>query len=120
MNAPEKNLATAERFVKAEHKLLINGRWIASRSGKTFDVFNPATGEVISKVAEGDKADVDQAVAAARAAFPKWSALVPAARSRILWQIGDLIDKRELHSDTCSSTGGSRLSNACSQLTSPR
>ena len=45
---------------------LINGEWCAARSEGTFDTFNPATGEVIAKVAESDKADVDRAVAAAR------------------------------------------------------
>src|SRR5258708_624419 len=50
-------------------KLLINNKWVDSASGKTFPTLNPATGEVITKVAEADAADVDKAVAAARAAF---------------------------------------------------
>jgi aldehyde dehydrogenase (NAD+) len=50
-------------------KLLINNRWIASASGKTFATINPATGEEICQVAEADAADVDVAVRAARAAF---------------------------------------------------
>ncbi|HMN79756.1 MAG TPA: aldehyde dehydrogenase family protein [Burkholderiaceae bacterium] len=93
MNAPDTLVLAAQRFASAERNLLINGRWQPSASGKTFDVFNPATGEVLARVAEGDKADVDLAVTAARAAFPKWAALPPAARSRILWKIGDLIDQ---------------------------
>src|SRR3981189_3479394 len=52
-------------------KLLINGRWVGSASGKTFPTINPSTGEVITQVAEADAADVDKAVAAARAAFEK-------------------------------------------------
>ncbi len=50
-------------------KLLINGRWLDSVSGKTFPTLNPATGEEITQGAEADAADVDKAVAAARAAF---------------------------------------------------
>ena len=94
MNAPDKDfLAIAARYASADRPLYLNGDWHAARSGKTFDVFNPATGEVIARVAEGDAADVDLAVAGARKAFPKWAALPPAARSKILWRIGDLIDE---------------------------
>lgn len=94
MNAPEaRHFAVAEQFARGEHQLLINGQWRPAASGKTFDVYNPANGEVIARVAEGDAADVDLAVTAARAAFPKWAALPPAARSQILWKVGDLIDK---------------------------
>jgi len=50
-------------------KLLINNRWIASESGKTFATVNPTIGEEICKVAEADAADVEKAVKAARAAF---------------------------------------------------
>jgi aldehyde dehydrogenase (NAD+) len=50
-------------------KLLINNRWVDAASGKTFPTLNPSTGEPISHVAEADAADVDKAVAAARAAF---------------------------------------------------
>ena len=47
-------------------KMLIDGKWRDSASGKTFETYNPATGEVIAKVAAGDAADIDQAVKAAR------------------------------------------------------
>src|ERR1700684_2545402 len=50
-------------------KLLIDGKWVNAASGKTFETTNPSTGEVIANVAEADKADVDKAVDAARAAF---------------------------------------------------
>jgi phenylacetaldehyde dehydrogenase len=74
--------------------MLINGQWIASLSGKTFEVFNPATGDVLARVAEGDKADIDTAVKAARAAFESgpWHSMTASARSRLLWKLGDLID----------------------------
>jgi len=94
MNAPEnRHLSVAEQYARAERQLLINGQWRAAVSGKTFDVYNPANGEVIARVAEGDAADVDLAVKAAREAFPGWAALAPAARSQILWKVGELIDQ---------------------------
>ena len=94
MNAPENRfLSVAEQYARAERQLLIDGQWRSAVSGKTFDVYNPATGEVIARVAEGDAADVDLAVTAARAAFPGWAALPPAARSQILWKVGELIDR---------------------------
>ena len=56
-------------------KILINNRWVSSRSGKTFSTINPATGEEICQIAEADAADVDEAVKAARNAFENgpWS-----------------------------------------------
>jgi phenylacetaldehyde dehydrogenase len=74
--------------------MLIDGQWIASLSGKTFEVYNPATGDVLARVAEGDKADIDSAVRAARAAFESgpWHSMTASARSRLLWKLGDLID----------------------------
>uniref|UniRef100_UPI003753F28F aldehyde dehydrogenase family protein n=1 Tax=Salmonella sp. s58313 TaxID=3160131 RepID=UPI003753F28F len=50
-------------------KLFINGRFVDAVSGKTFETRDPRTGEVIAKLAEGDKADIDLAVKAAREAF---------------------------------------------------
>ena len=56
-------------YVGQTHKMLINGKWVDSAIGKTFPTYNPATGEVLSNIAEGDKEDIDRAVKAARAAF---------------------------------------------------
>ena len=81
-------------FLAREHKLLINGKWVKALSGKTFDVFDPATGENIARCAEGDAADIDLAVQAARAAFEgPWSKFTAAERSKILWKIADLIEQ---------------------------
>ncbi|HST41183.1 MAG TPA: aldehyde dehydrogenase family protein [Conexibacter sp.] len=80
------------RFTSEPRKLLIGGRWQESASGKTFETFDPATGAVLATVAEGDKADVDLAVAAARRALDgPWSKLNPSERGRIVHRIGDLI-----------------------------
>ena len=62
--------SAALNFLKASpKKLLIGGKWVAAKSGKTFETLNPATEEVLALIAEGDKADVDEAVKAARKAF---------------------------------------------------
>jgi aldehyde dehydrogenase (NAD+) len=76
-------------------KLLINNRWIASESGKTFATINPATGEEICQVAEADAADVDNAVNAARAAFEHgpWRKTLASERGRLLNRLADLIEK---------------------------
>ncbi|CAN5488590.1 aldehyde dehydrogenase family protein [soil metagenome] len=75
-------------------KMFINGKWVDSVSGKTFDTVNPATGEVICNVAEGDKADIDLAVKAARHAFEKgpWSKMNPSDRGRLMNKLADAIE----------------------------
>ena len=77
-----------------DQKMLIGGQWVESVSGKTFETLNPATGEVICHVAEGDKADVDLAVRAARKAFESgpWSRIGPAERGRLLYKLADAVE----------------------------
>ena len=84
---------TVRQFIQEPKKMLIDGRWLSSVSGKTFEVVNPATEEVIAHVAEGDKEDIDLAVKAARQAFESgpWSAITPSERGRMVSKIGDLI-----------------------------
>jgi acyl-CoA reductase-like NAD-dependent aldehyde dehydrogenase len=87
------------QFLKGGPKqLLIGGKWTPAKSGKTFETINPASEEVLAIVAEGDKADVDEAVKAARAAFEggKWSSMGPHQRARYLFKIAELI---EAHGD---------------------
>ena len=78
-------------------KLFINGRWVDSVSGKTFDTLNPATEKVITSVAEGDSADIDLAVAAAREAFENgpWKKTDARDRGRILLKIAGLIERNK-------------------------
>jgi phenylacetaldehyde dehydrogenase len=82
-------------FVARKHKLLINGKWVEAASGKTFPTFDPSKGEVLSQVAEGDSEDINRAVKAARAAFEtgRWSKISPSERGRMIWKLGDLIEK---------------------------
>jgi acyl-CoA reductase-like NAD-dependent aldehyde dehydrogenase len=79
-------------------KLFIGGRWVDSASGKTFDTVDPATGEMLAKVAEADAEDVDRAVAAARKAYERgaWRELPPAERAKVLWKVGDMIEERAM------------------------
>ncbi len=85
--------ARVEQFVAQPRKVLIDGRWVTAKSGKTFDVFNPASGQRIAYAAACEKADVDAAVMAARKAFDEgpWPRMTPSERGRIIWKIGDLI-----------------------------
>src|SRR5580704_4308485 len=87
--------SAAETFLAKEHKMLIDGKWVAAKSEKTFSVEDPATEETIAHVPAGDKADIDLAVAAARLAFESgpWPRLSPAERSRLVWKLGDIIEQ---------------------------
>jgi phenylacetaldehyde dehydrogenase len=83
------------RFVAKKRQMLINGKWVDAALGKSFPTYNPATGEVLAQVAEGDKEDIDRAVAAARAAFDRgpWKKFTPSERGRIVWRLADLLEK---------------------------
>jgi acyl-CoA reductase-like NAD-dependent aldehyde dehydrogenase len=91
------SLQTQAAGLNYRSQVFINGKYVPSASGKTFDNINPATGKVINKVAEGDKEDVDRAVKAARAVFEKgsWSRMAPSDRKKILIRFADLIDKHQ-------------------------
>jgi phenylacetaldehyde dehydrogenase len=82
-------------FLSHNRKLLINDEWVPAVSGKTFPVYNPATGTVLTQVAEADKEDVDRAVRAARRAFDEgpWRKMTGSQRGRLLWKLAELIEK---------------------------
>lgn len=83
------------KFIAERRKMLINGKWVEAASGKTFPTYNPATGEVLAEVAEGDFEDINAAVNAARAAFENgpWRRMTSAERGKLIWRLGDLIEK---------------------------
>lgn len=89
-------MLTATKAKISPGKLLMNGQWVEG-SGKAFDTINPATGEVLTQVAEATTKDVDQAVAAARKAFEDaagpWRKMSASERGRVLWRIADLVEK---------------------------
>ncbi len=78
------------------NKLFINDEWVDAVSGKTFPTFNPCNGEKICEIAEGDKADVDKAVAAAKEAFKLgsiWRTMDASARGKLLYKLADLVER---------------------------
>src|SRR5262245_45297346 len=97
VKAPEKPRAVKPPKVKSQYPLLIGGKWQDSVSGTTFPTTNAATGEAICQVAEGDKADVDLAVKAARKAFEDgpWPKMSAAERGRLLHRLADLIEQHQ-------------------------
>jgi len=84
-----------QEFIGKPRKMFINGKWVEAASGKTFPVYNPATGEVMAQVAEGDREDIERAVKAARKAFDggPWPEMTPSERGRLIWKLGDLIEQ---------------------------
>src|SRR5256885_16496429 len=96
--APDINTAAAQ-FVTKRGKILINNQWSDAASGKTFPTYDPSTGEVLAQIAEGDKADIDKAVSAARAAFKgPWRKMAPSDRGKLLWKLADPPEK---HPEEC-------------------
>ncbi|MBJ7331306.1 MAG: aldehyde dehydrogenase family protein [Solirubrobacteraceae bacterium] len=85
--------AHAREFVGHDHPMLIGSDWVDAASGKTFEVLNPATGDLLCRVAEGSSEDIDRAVKTARAAFETgpWHTMKPSERGRLLHKLGDLI-----------------------------
>jgi phenylacetaldehyde dehydrogenase len=81
-------------FIEKPRKMLINNQWVNAASGKTFPTYNPATGEILAQVAEGDREDIERAVKAARKAFDQgpWRQMTAAERARLIWKLADLID----------------------------
>ncbi len=81
-------------FIEKPRKMLINGKWVNSISGKTFPTYNPATGEVLAQVAEGDRQDIEEAVKAARKAFDHgpWRRMTASERGRLIWKLADLLE----------------------------
>jgi acyl-CoA reductase-like NAD-dependent aldehyde dehydrogenase len=86
-------MATTPTVQVQPGKLFIGGKWV--ESAKTFPTVNPATGEVITQLAEAGEADVEAAVRAARTAFEDgaWPQMSAADRGKLLWKIADLIEK---------------------------
>jgi aldehyde dehydrogenase (NAD+) len=81
-------------------QMLIDGQWVDAASGKRFETHNPATGELLATVAEGDAEDINRAVAAARRAFEgPWSKAKPYERQALLLRLADLV---ETHFDELS------------------
>src|SRR6201998_3592678 len=107
------NSKTAE-FFSRQHRMLIDGRFVLAASGKTFPVYNPATGEVVAQVPEAETEDVDRAVIAARRAFDEgpWTRKMSnPERGQLLWKLADLLqDNLEEFAEIESLDNGKPLS----------
>jgi phenylacetaldehyde dehydrogenase len=88
--------AFAKTFLRTPKQLFIDGSFVDAKSGKTFPVYDPSTGDVLVQVAEGDSADIDLAVAAARRAFESgpWRRMSPSERARLIYKLADKMEER--------------------------
>src|SRR5271165_571988 len=88
--------SSVEDFLSKPRPMFINNQFVNSASGKTFPTYNPATGEVLAKAAEGDREDIDRAVKAARKAFEgdAWAYMSASQRGRLIWKLADLLEER--------------------------
>ncbi len=104
MNAEQAKRLSRDEFhrhaaaLRPETRMVIDGELVEARSGATFETVNPATGAVIASLPQGDAAEVDLAVAAARRAFKSgvWSRLEPRARMQVLYRFAQAIDEHTL------------------------
>jgi acyl-CoA reductase-like NAD-dependent aldehyde dehydrogenase len=82
------------KATEIDGRMFLSGERVWARSGATFDAVDPATAEVFARVALGDKADVDTAVASAQAAMGVWAGLPPVRRVRLLNRLASLLRER--------------------------
>ncbi|TKY44655.1 Aldehyde dehydrogenase family 2 member C4 [Spatholobus suberectus] len=96
-------------------KLFINGQFVDSLSGREFETIDPRTGEVIARIAEGDKEDIDLAVKASRAAFDRgpWPRMSGVERARIMMKWADLIDQNVEEIAALDAIDAGKLYNRC-------
>lgn len=94
--ATTKMTPLTQGFLSATRKILIDGKWGNALSEQTFSTFNPATGDVLCQVPDGQKEDIDRAVKAARQAFEQgpWRTLTPSERGKLLWKLADRMEQR--------------------------
>ncbi|MDA7979663.1 MAG: aldehyde dehydrogenase family protein [Pirellulales bacterium] len=82
------------QFLRQPHQLLVGGQWVDAASGKQFEVKDPASGETLTNVAEGDALDINAAVSAARHAFDEgpWPRMTSSERGKLIWKLADLLE----------------------------
>ncbi len=86
--------STNHILLKEKYDLFINGEFVKSNSKKYFDTINPATDEVIAKISEANKKDIDLAVKSAKIAFRRWSKLKAKERGKYIFRIARMIQER--------------------------
>lgn len=104
-------LSWAKEWLKQTKKLYINGEWLDSASGETIETINPSNGEVIGQFQSATKADIDQAVAAARQAFDHgpWREVTRKDRAKTLRKISELIKQHQAELATLESLDNGKL-----------
>lgn len=87
---------SVQQFLGTDRTMLIDGKWVAALSGQTFPTFNPATGETMCQIPDGQKGDIDLAVQAARREFEHgaWRKLTASERGKLIWKLADLMETR--------------------------
>ena len=91
---PSEGIAAARTWIARPKKMLIGGRWVDAAEGAVFNTHDPADGSLLCAVPRGAAADVDAAVAAARAAFEgSWRKVSPAQRAAMMWRLAELMDR---------------------------
>jgi aminomuconate-semialdehyde/2-hydroxymuconate-6-semialdehyde dehydrogenase len=98
----------------------VGGHFLAPQSGRYLEDLNPATGEVMAEIPDSERADVDDAVAAAKAAFPSWSRTPAAQRSRLLLRLADLIEANLEELATLESDDNGKTVSLARRLDIPR
>lgn len=95
MTSGDSTAGTVRRFLRQPRRMLIGGQWVESRTGKTLESVDPATGRALATIPRGDATDVDRAVRAARGAFESaaWREITPIDRGRLLNRLADLIEE---------------------------
>ncbi len=96
VTAPESGLKvqpSLAAWLQKPRRNLIGGQWVPAASGRSFEVFNPAEGSVLTRVADSDREDINRAVTAARRAFESgpWRRMTPSERGKLLWRVGERI-----------------------------
>ncbi len=88
--------STVQHFLSSDRRMLIDGHWGPALSRQTFPTLNPATGETLCQVAEGQQGDIDLAVKAARRAFDTgaWRKLTSSERGKLIWKLADVMESR--------------------------
>ncbi len=89
-------ISPVKEFLSKTQKLLIDGKRVDAASGETFEVLDPSTNSVLTRVPKGGKEDIDRAVKAARNAFENgpWGKLSVSERGKLIWKLADLIEER--------------------------
>jgi aldehyde dehydrogenase (NAD+) len=103
-----------------QNKLFINGEFVESQSGKTFEVLNPFDNSVITNVSEAQEEDIDKAVIAAREAFPSWRDMSAMDRGHLLLKLADAIEKDSSYLSKLESMDTGHPVNDCLGLDIPR